>query len=137
VRYCPACVEAARQARGAYRALRTPRYYGRLTVADFETFYATWQPRAVRYMTAILGNRADAEDVVADVLLYTFTRLDTLPSLSPGQIMRWAKYGGWRVRTTAWRRHVASVGGLAELEDYDAHHGLDVEVEGLVAPAER
>jgi DNA-directed RNA polymerase specialized sigma24 family protein len=106
-----------------------PKFYGVLTQADFAQLYAERYGHAVGFASKFVG-LVEAEDIVQNVFLYIIlARLDTLPDLRPTRLFAWVKYAARHEMKTAWRRHVALVEDLADVEEYGERHGRERSVQ--------
>jgi hypothetical protein len=138
--YCPLCAHLPRCSRCKRRGHHlptchwsspnrrpVPTFRGVLTPADFEQFYAERYRHAVAYASKFLG-LVDAEDVVQDVFVYIFTRLDTLPDLRPTRLFAWVKFAAIHEKESAWRRRIIPCGALDDIEAHSVRSGRDREI---------
>jgi hypothetical protein len=100
------------------RGRRTPLpYQGVIDAETFLAVYRSQRDKAMRTVRRVAG--PDAEDVVQQVALYLWRRLDTLKHLEPGLFFKCVWHEAVKVgRRSAWRRRAVAL-DLADLADLE------------------
>jgi RNA polymerase sigma-70 factor (ECF subfamily) len=89
---------------------------------EFDAFYAASSRRVLGQIYAMTGNRAEAEDVVADAFLKAWDRWDAVRDCDSPEA--WVRRVASRIAVSSWRKTVNRL---------KAHHRdtLDQEIAGL------
>ena len=89
---------------------------------EFDAFYAGSSRRVLGQMYAMTGNRAEAEDAVAEAYLKAWDRWDTVRDCDSPEA--WVRRVASRIAVSSWRKAVNRL---------KAHHreAVDQQVEGL------
>jgi RNA polymerase sigma-70 factor (sigma-E family) len=101
---------------------------GRAVVVDFDEWVAARGPALVRLATVLTGNRADAEDVVQDVLSRALPRWSRISGVEDpdayvrrmvvnAHVSRWRKFRRREVPVEAVRDHAVTDGSSVEERD--------------------
>jgi RNA polymerase sigma-70 factor (ECF subfamily) len=89
---------------------------------EFDAFYVGSSRRVLGQMYAMTGNRAEAEDAVAEAYLKAWDRWDTVRDCDSPEA--WVRRVASRIAVSSWRKAVNRL---------KAHHreAIDVQVDGL------
>lgn len=72
--------------------------------ADFDSFYAATSRRVLGHVYAMTGNKAEAEDAVAEAYLRAWDRWDTVRDSDNPEA--WVRRVAFRVAVSSWRKAV-------------------------------
>lgn len=75
---------------------------GLVDAAEFDHWYAAAYPRLVAQLTALVGNRAEAQDCVQEAFVRAWDRKPTLESV--GEQDAWIRTTAYRLAVSRWRR---------------------------------
>lgn len=75
---------------------------GLVDAAEFDRWYAASYPRLVAQLTALIGDRAEAQDCVQEAFVRAWDRKPTLESV--GEQDAWIRTTAYRLAVSRWRR---------------------------------
>src|SRR5690349_15782898 len=73
--------------------------------ADFDSFYAATARRVVGHVSAMTGDRAEAEDAVAEAYARAWERWGKVSRY--GDPEGWVRSVAWRISVSSWRKSVS------------------------------
>ena len=101
-----------------------------MDAGEFDRWYAGSYPRLVAQLTALIGNRAEAQDCVQEAFIRAWDKVPRLDST--GERDAWVRTTAYRLAVSRWRR-VRELSTRTAVTGYDALARSEVRADVLGA----